>query len=62
MRSICDPECTVAFEKLKESLTITPVLAVPGGLVGFMVYTDASQSRFGCVLQQGDRVIAYASH
>ena len=61
VRFVWTPECQAAFEKLKESLTTAPVLAAPDGLEGFVVYTDASQSGLGCVLQQGDRVIAYAS-
>ena len=34
--------CQNSFERLKEALTTTPVLALPTGNVGFVVYTDAS--------------------
>ena len=54
-------ECQLGFEQLKERLTSAPVLAAPDGVDGFVVYTDASRSGLGCVLQQRDRVIAYAS-
>ena len=37
---------------MKERLTTAPVLVVPDGLEGFVVYTNASQSGLGCVLQR----------
>ena len=46
---------------MKARLTSAPVLALPNGRDGFMVYSDASQQVLGCVLMQTDRVIAYAS-
>ena len=55
------PECQSSFEELKKRLTTAPILSLPKGTEGFVVYTDASGSGIGCVLQQGDRVIAYAS-
>ncbi|XP_073045319.1 uncharacterized protein [Primulina eburnea] len=54
-------ECEKSFCKLKEMLTSAPVLALPEGTEGFVVYTDASKEGFGCVLMQNDKVIAYAS-
>ena len=53
--------CQQSFEELKGRLTSTPVLALPNGRDGFVVYSDASRQGLGCVLMQNDRVIAYAS-
>ena len=50
-----------SFEELKGRLTSAPVLALPNGRYGFVVYSDASRQGLGCVLMQNDRVIAYAS-
>ena len=38
-----------------------PVLTLPEGTDGFVVYCDASRVRLGCVLMQNGKVIAYAS-
>ena len=40
---------------------IAPVLALPSGKDGYVVYIDASRQGLGCVLTQDGRVIAYAS-
>ena len=53
--------CQQSFEELKDRLTLAPVLALPNGRDGFVVYSDASRQGLGCVLMQNDRVIAYAS-
>ena len=50
-----------SFEELKSRLTSAPVLALPNGRDGFVVYSDASRQGLGCVLMQNDWVIAYAS-
>ena len=50
-----------SFDELKGRLTSAPVLALPNGRDGFVVYSDASQQGLGFVLMQNDRVIAYAS-
>ena len=42
-------------------LTTVPILALPFGNGGFVVFKDASGIRFGCVLMQNDKVIAYGS-
>jgi hypothetical protein len=55
------PECDKSFQELKKRLTIAPVLALPSGTEGFVVYSDASKKDLGCVLMQYGRVIAYAS-
>ena len=46
---------------MKDSLTTAPVLTLPEGTMGFMVYCDASQVELGCVLMQYAKVIAYDS-
>ena len=53
--------CQQSFEELKGRLTSAPILALPNGRDGFVVYSDASRQGLGCVLIQNDRVIVYAS-
>ncbi|GKF01974.1 putative reverse transcriptase domain-containing protein, partial [Tanacetum coccineum] len=50
-----------AFQTLKENLCNTPILSLPDGTNDFVVYYDASNQGFGCVLMQRSKVIAYAS-
>ena len=50
-----------SFEELKGRLTSAPILDLPNGRYGFMIYSDASQQGLGCVLMQNGRVIVYAS-
>ena len=50
-----------AFKTLKEKLCSAPVLSLPNGSEGFVVYSDASKFGLGCVLMQNGKVIAYAS-
>ena len=50
-----------AFQILKEKLCSAPVLSLPNGSEGFVVYSDASKLGLGCVLMQNGKVIAYAS-
>ena len=45
---------------MKGILTSSPVLALPNGRDGFVVYSDASRQGLGCVLMQNNRVIEYA--
>lgn len=54
-------ECENSFQKLKEHLRETPILVLPKTRVPYVVYTDASGTRLGCVLMQDEKVIAYAS-
>lgn len=54
-------ECERSFEALKSRLVSAPILALPSGLGGFVIYSDASKQGLGCVLMQNDRVVAYAS-
>jgi len=42
-------------------LTTTPVLTLPKGLDGYVVYYDAFRVGLGCVLKQLGKVIDYAS-
>nr|GEX41715.1 hypothetical protein [Tanacetum cinerariifolium] len=49
------------FHILKEKLCNAHVLALPDGLNDFVVYCDASNHGFRCVLMQRGKVIAYAS-
>ncbi|GKA02803.1 putative reverse transcriptase domain-containing protein [Tanacetum coccineum] len=50
-----------AFQTLKDMLCDAPILALPEGTDDFVVYCDASNQGFGCVLMQRNKVIAYAS-
>ena len=61
VRFVWSEECEASFQELKERLTSAPVLALPSGTKGFLVYNDASKRGLGCVLMQHGRVIAYAS-
>ncbi|KAL0305111.1 UNVERIFIED_CONTAM: Retrovirus-related Pol polyprotein from transposon [Sesamum calycinum] len=54
-------KCTQSFEELKKRLTSTPILALPSGDGGYVVYTDDSRQGLECVLMQHGKVIAYAS-
>ena len=49
-----------SFQELKTRLTSAPILILPDGVDGFVVYYDASRVRLGCVLMQKGKVIAYA--
>ncbi|KAL4324669.1 hypothetical protein GQ457_11G026830 [Hibiscus cannabinus] len=48
-----------SFDQLKQALTHAPVLVQPEPGKEFTVYSDASHSGLGCVLMQGDNVVAY---
>ena len=61
-----DTECQVAFDRLKELCTTTPILAYADYKKEFQLHTDASELGLGGMLYQRDnegvlRVIAYAS-
>ncbi|KAL0284755.1 UNVERIFIED_CONTAM: Retrovirus-related Pol polyprotein from transposon [Sesamum radiatum] len=53
--------CTQSFEELKKRLTSIPILTLPSGDGGYVVYTDASRQGLRCVLMQHGKVITYAS-
>ena len=42
--------CQQSFEDLKGRLTLAPVLALPNGRDGFVIYSVASRQGLGCVL------------
>ncbi|GKA03195.1 putative reverse transcriptase domain-containing protein [Tanacetum coccineum] len=50
-----------AFQLIKQKLCSAPILALPEGSEGFVVYCDASRKGLGAVLMQREKVIAYAS-
>jgi transposase InsO family protein len=59
-------ECQTAFEKIRDALTQTPVLAVADPNKSYILHTDASDHAMGAVLSQTDEdnrlhPIAYAS-
>ena len=53
--------CQQSFDELKHRLTSGPILALPSGEGGYVVFVDASGNGLGCVLMQNGKVIAYAS-
>ncbi|XP_043725645.1 uncharacterized protein LOC122672217 [Telopea speciosissima] len=54
-------ECEKSFQELKHRLVIAPVLTIPVGIGGMVIYSDASHRGLGCVLMQYAKVVAYAS-
>ncbi|GJY46217.1 putative reverse transcriptase domain-containing protein [Tanacetum coccineum] len=51
----------IAFQTSKDMLSDALILALPEGAYDFVVYCDASNQGFSCVLMQRNKVIAYAS-
>jgi len=47
------------FQELKNRLTSDPVLDMPSGPEGYVIYSDASKLGLGCVLMQHSKVIAF---
>ncbi|GJU38804.1 putative reverse transcriptase domain-containing protein [Tanacetum coccineum] len=60
-RLIPGEEQEEAFQTLKDKLCNAPIMTLPDGPDGFVVYCDTSNQGFGCVLMQRGKVIAYAS-
>ena len=50
-----------SFLEIKTRLISAPILAVPSGTEGFIIYSDGSKMGLGCVLLRHGKVIAYAS-
>ncbi|RVW62435.1 hypothetical protein CK203_064199 [Vitis vinifera] len=46
-----------SFQELKNRLVTAPILTIPSGLGGFVVYSDASYQGLGCVLMQTWKVL-----
>ena len=53
--------CEKSFQKLKDRLTLAPVLILPKCGENYTIYCDASRVGLGCVLMQVGKVIPYAS-
>ncbi|XP_043710324.1 uncharacterized mitochondrial protein AtMg00860-like [Telopea speciosissima] len=49
------------FQELKQRLILAPILTIPNGIGGMVVYCDASKMGFSCFLMQNEKVVAYAS-
>ena len=50
MKFVWGDDCEQSFQELKRRLTSAPILTIPSGSEGFVVYTDASRKGLGCVL------------
>ncbi|WMV32714.1 hypothetical protein MTR67_026099 [Solanum verrucosum] len=48
-------DCEKIFAELKTRLTTTPILTLPEGSDGYVIYCDASRIGLGCVLMQRDQ-------
>lgn len=59
--NVNDPSYIVAFEKLKELVTSSPILRYPNFCKRFKIVTDASNNAIGAVLTQDGHPVAYAS-
>ncbi|GKC54900.1 putative reverse transcriptase domain-containing protein [Tanacetum coccineum] len=51
-------EQEIAFQTLKDMLCVAPILALPEGTNDFVVYCDASNQGFACVLMQRNKAHA----
>lgn len=54
-------ECQVSFQEIKQRLVSTTIRILPMESKKFIIYSDASFKRLGCVLMQQGKVITYAS-
>ena len=52
-------QCETSFQELKKRLITTPILTLPLGSGGFIVFTDTSNVGLGCVLMQDGKVFTY---
>ncbi|XP_070008174.1 uncharacterized protein [Nicotiana sylvestris] len=53
--------CEWSFQALKDRLTSAPVLTLPEGTDGYVIYCDAFGVGLGCVMMHHGKVVAYAS-
>ena len=53
-------ECEATSQELEQRLVSVPLLGIPEGNEGFVVFSDASRQGLGCVWMQKGRVVAYA--
>ena len=61
VKFVWSDDCERSFQELKSRLVTTPILIIPSGSGGFVVYNDASHQGLSCVLMQHGKVEAYAS-
>jgi len=54
-------KCETIFQELKQRLVTAPILTIPEGNEGYVVYSDALTQGLGHVLMQNGKVVAYAS-
>ena len=54
-------DCEKSFAELKTRLTISPVLTLPEGSDGYVIYCDVYRVDLGCLLMHRGKVIAYFS-
>ena len=54
-------KCQRSFDELKAFLTEEPILTQPTYDKEYLVFSDVSLNRLGCVLMQEGKVVAYAS-
>ena len=54
-------DCEKSFAELKTRLTTSPILTLPKGSDGYVIYCDTSRVDLGCVLMQRDKVLPYES-
>ena len=57
-----DEKCEQSFQELKNCLITALVFTLLTTGAKYVVFNDASRQGLGCVLMQGGKVIAYASH
>ena len=54
-------DCEKSFAELKTRLTTTPIVTLPEGLDGYVIYYYPSRVGLCCVLMRQGKVITYAS-
>lgn len=57
----CTKKCESSLHELKNKLTSAPMLTLPSGSGGLLIYSDASLRGMGCVPMQHGKVVAFAS-